>query len=61
VRNTRKKALCLGTQPRDSKDTLQYQEAGRHEKVILEEEVFITFIDMAYYNIPHGHAQLLHY
>lgn len=28
-------SLCLGAHPRDSRDTLQYQEAGRQEKVIL--------------------------
>lgn len=33
--STSSSSLCLGAQPRDSWDTLQYQEAGRQEKVIL--------------------------
>ena len=33
--SSRKSSLCLGAQPRDSRDTLQYQEAGRQDTVIL--------------------------
>lgn len=35
MKSSSSSSLCLGAQPRDNRDTLQYQEAGRQEKVIL--------------------------
>lgn len=35
MRRTSSSTFCRGAQPRDSRDTLRYQEPGRQEKVIL--------------------------
>lgn len=41
MRSSSRSSLCLGAQPTDSRDTLQYQEAGRQDSVILSRRTVV--------------------